>query len=157
MSANLYALFASRFAAARDSVCLELDDGTRYTYADLDAESARYANLLVSLGLKRGDRVAAQVEKSPQSVFLYLGCLRAGFVYLPLNTAYQQGEIGYFVGDAQPGAAFCRPEARPWFEGVPLRLEVPAAPRHSTLLGTRDRAAACLPCPIHAPGTTSRA
>jgi malonyl-CoA/methylmalonyl-CoA synthetase len=157
MSANLYALFASRFAAARDSVCLELDDGTRYTYADLDAETARYANLLVSLGLKRGDRIAAQVEKSPQSVFLYLGCLRAGFVYLPLNTAYQQGEIGYFVGDAQPGAAFCRPEARPWFEGVPHRLELAAAAGHSTRFDTVTSAAEDLACIVYTSGTTGRA
>ena len=102
MSGNLYALLASRFAGARDSVCLQLDDGTRYSYADLDAESARYANLLVSLGLKRGDRVAAQVEKSPQSIFLYLGCLRAGCVYLPLNTAYTLRELDHFFGDATP-------------------------------------------------------
>ena len=157
MSANLYGLFASRFAGARATVCLELDDGTRYTYADLDAESARYANLLVSLGLKRGDRVAAQVEKSPQSVFLYLGCLRAGFVYLPLNTAYQQGEIGYFVSDAQPGAAFCRPEARPWFEGVPHRLELAAAAGHSTRFDTVASAAEDLACIVYTSGTTGRA
>ena len=105
MSDNLYALLASRFAGARDAVCLELEGGNRYSYADLDAETARYANLLLSLGLRRGDRVAAQVEKSARSIFLYLGCLRAGLVYLPLNTAYQQAEVGYFVGDAEPAAA----------------------------------------------------
>src|SRR5262245_40639334 len=110
MAENLYSLLAGAFAGARDSVCLELADGKRYTYADLDAESARYANLLVSLGLKPGDRVATQVEKSEQTVFLYLGCLRAGMVYLPLNTAYQAGEIAHFVTDAEPAAAFCRPE-----------------------------------------------
>ncbi len=157
MSANLYALLASRFAGAPGAGCLELDDGTRYSYADLDAESARYANLLVSLGLKRGDRVAAQVEKSPQSIFLYLGCLRAGCVYLPLNTAYQQSEIGYFVGDAQPGAAFCRPEARPWFEGVPHRLELAAAAGHAPRFDTVASAAEDLACIVYTSGTTGRA
>jgi malonyl-CoA/methylmalonyl-CoA synthetase len=157
MSDNLYALLASRFVGARDTVCLQLDDGTRYSYADLDAESARYANLLVSVGLQRGDRVAAQVEKSPQSIFLYLGCLRAGCVYLPLNTAYQQGEIGYFVGDAQPSAAFCRPEARPWFAGVPHRLELAAAAGHATSFDTVASAAEDLACIVYTSGTTGRA
>lgn len=157
MSGNLYALLASRFAGALDKVCLQLDDGTRYSYADLDAESARYASLLVSLGLKPGDRVAAQVEKSPQSIFLYLGCLRAGCVYLPLNTAYQQGEIGYFVGDAQPAAAFCRPEARPWFEAVPNRLELAAAAGQPTRFDTVASAADDLACIVYTSGTTGRA
>jgi len=101
LSDNLYAMLASRFAQAGGDVCLELDDGTRYSYAELDAESARCANLLASLGLERGDRVAVQVEKSAQVVFLYLGCLRAGLAYLPLNTAYREGEVSYFVGDAE--------------------------------------------------------
>jgi malonyl-CoA/methylmalonyl-CoA synthetase len=133
MSENLYGLVAERFARLPGKVCLELEDGTRYTYADLEAETARYANLLVSLGLKKGDRVAAQIDKSSQTVFLYLGCLRAGFAFLPLNTAYQETEIGYFLGDAQPALAVCRPEARAWFEaaakkaGVPRVLELDAA------------------------------
>lgn len=157
MSANLYALLASRFAGARTTVCLELDDGTRYSYADLDAESARYANLLVSLGLRPGDRVAAQVEKSAQAVFLYLGCLRAGCAYLPLNTAYQQSEIGYFVSDAQPGAAFCRPESRQWFEGVPHRLGLDAAASQPTRFETAASAADDLACIVYTSGTTGRA
>ena len=101
-NANLYSLLSARFASAPEAPALELDDGRRYTYRDLDAESARYASLLTSLGLERGDRVAAQIDKSPQAIFLYLGCLRAGYVYLPLNTAYQTGEIAFFLGDAEP-------------------------------------------------------
>ncbi|HLE66506.1 MAG TPA: malonyl-CoA synthase [Burkholderiales bacterium] len=131
MSDNLYAMLASRFAQAGGDVCLELDDGTRYSYAELDAESARCANLLASLGLERGDRVAVQVEKSAQVVFLYLGCLRAGLAYLPLNTAYREGEVSYFVGDAEPKAAVCRPEARAWFSRVPQLFELDASGRGS--------------------------
>ena len=124
MNDNLYSLLASRFAGSPDAVCLELEDGTRYRYADLEAETARYANLLVSLGLERGDRVAAQVDKSAQTVFLYLGCLRAGCVYLPLNTAYREAEIEYFLGDAQPKLAVMRPESKVWFEPVARRCRV---------------------------------
>jgi malonyl-CoA/methylmalonyl-CoA synthetase len=156
MSENLYSFLASAFSAAADAVCLELEDGTRHTYAELDAESARYANLLVSLGLKRGDRVAAQVEKSAQTVFLYLGCLRAGMVYLPLNTAYQEGEIAYFAADASPRAAFCRPQARAWFKDVPHRLELGAAAGQPARFATAASAADDLACLIYTSGTTGR-
>ncbi len=54
-----------------------------------------------------GDRVAAQVDKHWHVLALYLGCLRAGLVYLPLNTGYQRGELGYFFGDAQPRVVVC--------------------------------------------------
>src|SRR5262245_14337423 len=156
MSDNLYSLLAGRFAHQRDGVCLELPGGKRYTYADLDAESARYANLLVSLGLKAGDRVASQVEKSEHTVFLYLGCLRAGMVYLSLNTAYQQGEVAYFVSDAAPSVAFCRPETRDWYQGVPHRLEPGAAAGQPTTFTTVPRAASDLACLIYTSGTTGR-
>jgi malonyl-CoA/methylmalonyl-CoA synthetase len=155
MGENLYSALSAAFARARDSVCLELADGRRYTYADLDAESARYANLLVSLGLKPGDRVAAQVEKSEQTVFLYLGCLRAGMVYLPLNTAYQSGEIAHFVSDAEPGVVFCRAEAREWFKGVPHRLDLGAAGQPAAF-ATVSRGRDDLACLIYTSGTTGR-
>ena len=66
--------------------------------------------MLLDLGVKPGDRVAAQVEKSAEALMLYLGSLRAGAVYLPLNTAYTAGEIRYFLGDAEPTLFVCRPE-----------------------------------------------
>jgi malonyl-CoA/methylmalonyl-CoA synthetase len=153
---NLYALFAERFAAALDAVCLELEDGRRYTYAQLEEESARYANLLTGLGLQRGDRVAAQIDKSPRTVFLYLGCLRAGLVYLPLNTAYQEGEIAYFVKDAEPKAAFCRPQARRWLKGVPHLLELGAAAGQASRFATVASRPGDLACIIYTSGTTGR-
>jgi malonyl-CoA/methylmalonyl-CoA synthetase len=156
MSDNLYSVLAAGFARSRDAICLELSDGKRYTYADLEAESARYANLLVSLGLIPGDRVAAQVEKSEHTVFLYLGCLRAGMVYLPLNTAYQQGEVAYFATDAAPRVAFCRPEARDWYHGVPHRLELGAAAGQPATFASAARSPDDLACLIYTSGTTGR-
>jgi malonyl-CoA/methylmalonyl-CoA synthetase len=156
MSENLYFALAAAFSAKSGAVCLELEDGTQHTYADLDAESARYANLLVSLGLKRGDRVAVQVEKSAHTVFLYLGCLRAGMVYLPLNTAYQEGEIAHFVADASPRAVFCPPRARAWFKDVPHRLEIGAAAGQPASFATAASAADDLACLIYTSGTTGR-
>ncbi|HSO08241.1 MAG TPA: malonyl-CoA synthase [Pelomicrobium sp.] len=114
MNANLYAILKRCFPASADAPLLESDTGERYSYGELDRETARLARFLVSLGLKPGDRVAAQIDKSPQGLFLYLATLRAGLVFLPLNTAYQKGEIGYFLGDAEPGLMVCRPDAEGW-------------------------------------------
>ena len=80
----------------------ELLDGRWYRYQDVDDVSARFANALVDLGVEPGDRVAVQVEKSIEAIMLYLGTIRAGAVFLPLNTAYTAAEIEYFVGDAEP-------------------------------------------------------
>ena len=74
------------------------------TYADIDRRSAAMAAVLREDGVSPGDRVVCQVEKSPDAIALYLACLRAGFIYVPLNTAYTAEEVGYFVGDAEPTA-----------------------------------------------------
>jgi malonyl-CoA/methylmalonyl-CoA synthetase len=106
---NLYALFESRFPADRSRTFIEVPGGRAWSYGDLEAESGRIANRLRALGVVPGDRVAVQVEKSPEALFLYLACLRAGAIYLPLNTAYKAGEIGYFLGDAEPRVFVCDP------------------------------------------------
>ena len=73
----------------------------------------QYANALVSLGVKPGDRVAAQVEKGVDALFLYLGCLRAwGRYFLPLNMAYKDKELAYFINDAEPALVVCTSVAR---------------------------------------------
>lgn len=108
---NAYTYFARAFALRLPEIVIECDHGERYTYADLDRESARFAAYLSGLGLRQGDRVAAQIDKSPQALFLYLACLRAGLCYLPLNTAYQPDELRYFLQDAKPGLIVCRPAA----------------------------------------------
>ena len=111
MSDNIYALFESRFPADRSRDFIEVSGGPRYSYADLEATSARYARLLARLGVVEGDRVAAQVEKSPEALFLYLACMRARAIYLPLNTAYRSAELDYFLRDAEPAVVVCAPEA----------------------------------------------
>ncbi len=92
-----------------DRLALEVPGGARFTYAELAAEAGRLANALGAAGVKPGDRVAVQVEKSARNLVLYLACLRAGAVYLPLNTAYTLAELAYFVGDAEPGLIVCDP------------------------------------------------
>ena len=100
-SANLFDLIAAR-APHPDKLALETRDATALTYGELFKRSARAANALVALGVKPGDRVAAQIEKSTDMIVVTLACLRAGAVLLPLNTAYTLAELEYFLGDAVP-------------------------------------------------------
>jgi malonyl-CoA/methylmalonyl-CoA synthetase len=88
---------------------IESADGAVLTYADVYAWSGRFAAALATQGVGAGDRVAVQVDKSPQVLMLYLGCLRLGAVFLPLNTAYPPAEIAYFLQDATPRLFVARP------------------------------------------------
>ncbi|AOZ07388.1 malonate--CoA ligase [Cupriavidus malaysiensis] len=121
MNANLFALFESRFPADRSACCIETHDGLYYSWDDLDRATAKLANLLASLQLPEGSRVAVQVEKSPEALFLYLATLRAGYVYLPLNTAYQEAEIDYFLGNAEPAVVVCSSANFHWVSKLAFR------------------------------------
>jgi len=110
-NANLYALFQQRFPKDLDAPALAVPNGETISYGGLDAMSARIAGVFSKLAIRKGDRVAVQVDKSPQAVALYLACLRIGAVYLPLNTAYTPTEVAYFLGDAEPSLLVCRPQA----------------------------------------------
>ncbi|MCD0504011.1 malonate--CoA ligase [Bordetella petrii] len=116
-NANLYTVLAGGFPADRSQVALETPD-LLYTWDDIDRASACLANLLVSLGLPEGARVAVQVEKSPEALLLYLATLRAGYVYLPLNTAYREAEVAYFLGDAEPSVVVCASKNLDWVRRV---------------------------------------
>jgi malonyl-CoA/methylmalonyl-CoA synthetase len=124
MNDNLYTLFESRFPRDRSQPLLILGDGRVIAYAQAEDACARYASFLAGLGLSPGDRVAVQVEKSPEALLLYLACLRAGLVYLPLNSAYQQGEVGYFLENAEPGAVIAQPRSMPWLEPLAAGLGI---------------------------------
>jgi malonyl-CoA/methylmalonyl-CoA synthetase len=107
--ASLYQLIERRIEAGRAAPVLETPAGRHLTYGDLERGSGQIANLLQAAGVAPGDRVAVQVEKSPEVILLYLACLRAGAVYLPLNTGYTQAELDYFFGDAEPRVIVCDP------------------------------------------------
>ena len=109
MSHNIYELFASKFAESLTSPFLSVPGGLTYTYGQLDRRSAAIATVLTEAGAQPGDRVVVQVDKSAESVALYLACLRGGFVYVPLNTAYTPEEVGFFLGDADPTVFVCKP------------------------------------------------
>ena len=104
-------LFSRLFDGLADTgrLAIETAGGTRISYADLIAHAGRTANVIVSRGVKPGDRVAAQTEKSVEALVLYLATVRAGAVFLPLNTAYTLNELDYFIGDAEPSLIVCDP------------------------------------------------
>jgi malonyl-CoA/methylmalonyl-CoA synthetase len=171
---NLYDRFRSGFPEPAAPFA-HLPDRRVYTYADVEAATARFANALTALGVAPGDRVAVQVEKSIEALMLYLGCARAGAVFLPLNTAYTPAEIEYFLGDAEPRVFVCDPSKadalRRVADGAGARLEtlgvwtssdasagtladraMAASPEFATL----DRSGKDLAAILYTSGTTGR-
>ena len=100
--ASFFSLLRSRFAKHPEKTAIRTGDGRRIAYAELDDLSARYGRALLAQGARPGDRVAYQTEKSPEGLLLYLGCLRAGLVALPMNPAYLADEVGYMLENAEP-------------------------------------------------------
>jgi malonyl-CoA/methylmalonyl-CoA synthetase len=119
---NLFAALRAAFPVDLDAVAIEThsetDNALHYTWRDLDRATAMLANLLQSLGLPVGARIAVQVDKSVEALLLYLATLRAGYVFLPLNAAYQRAEVAYFVGDAEPAMVVCAPKNFGWVSKI---------------------------------------
>ena len=142
---NLFAALRAAFPAALDDVAIETDNGLLYSWRDLERSTAMMAILLQSLKLPDGARVAVQVEKSVEAMVLYLATLRAGYVFLPLNTAYQSAEMDYFIGNAEPAVVVCSSANFGWLS----KLAFTAGTQHVfTLNDDRtgsllDRAAHC--------------
>lgn len=120
-NANLFAALRAAFPHNLDAIAIETDTGLNYSWRDLERATAMMANLLQSLKLPQGSRIAVQVEKSVEAVMLYLATLRAGYVFLPLNTAYQSAEIEYFIGDAEPAVVVCSSRNFGWVSKIAFK------------------------------------
>jgi len=131
MSENLFSTIAARCADG-DAVFIRHPDGTALSYRQAFARAGRFANVLAELGVAPGDRVAVQVEKSENAILLYLGCQRAGAVFLPLNTGYTGPELAYFLGDAEPRVFVVDPAA----EARSDEIRRQAGVAHLATLGT---------------------
>ena len=122
---NLFAALRAAFPTNLDSIAIETADVEKpvlkYSWRDLDKATAMVANLLASLQLPKGARVAVQVEKSVEAAILYLATLRAGYVFLPLNTAYQSAEIEYFIGNAEPSVVVCTGKNFGWVSKIAFK------------------------------------
>ncbi|TVP43040.1 MAG: malonyl-CoA synthase [Halomonas sp.] len=171
MSHNLFEAFAAQMRERADADFITTREGRRYSYRDALTISAQLAGALTELGVKQGDRVAVQVDKSPEAILLYLACLRIGGVYLPLNTGYTGDEIRYFLNDAEPALFVCRPQMKEEAQALATETGCPAvatlgaaaegslmdqasfaAPREEIVaLGERDLAAI-----LYTSGTTGR-
>ncbi len=109
-NANFFRALHGAYHDKRDRPFLTMPSGESLSYGEIDVLTARMAGALLAAGAKPGDRIAVQVEKSPENVALYLGAMRAGLTYVPLNTAYTADEVDYFLNDAQPAIFVCAPD-----------------------------------------------
>jgi malonyl-CoA/methylmalonyl-CoA synthetase len=142
---NLFCALRAGFPADLDSIAFETDGGLCYSWKDVERATAMMANLLQQLQLEPGARVAVQVEKSVEAAMLYLATLRAGYVFLPLNTAYQSAEIEYFVENAEPAVVVCSSKNFGWVSPIAFKAGAKAVytlddDRTGSLL---ERAAPC--------------
>ena len=139
MNANLHALIEAHFPPGREQPCLLVPGAPVVHYDELAQASARIANALVRAGCAKGDRVAVQADKHWHVLALYLACLRAGLVYLPLNTAYRKGELEYFFADAEPRVIVCRPETLGMMETIANGATVLTVDARGGEIGDRAR------------------
>jgi malonyl-CoA/methylmalonyl-CoA synthetase len=118
---NLFAALRAAFPADLNAIAVETDNGLNYSWQDIERATAMLANLLLSLKLPPASRIAVQVEKSVEAMLLYLATLRAGYVFLPLNTAYQSAEIEYFIGNAEPAVVVCSSKNFGWVSKIAFK------------------------------------
>ncbi|MGY4830900.1 malonate--CoA ligase [Sphaerotilaceae bacterium SBD11-9] len=175
MNHSLFAALRGAFPHDLDRTAIETADGAGspafYTWRDLDRATAMLANLLDSLQLPAGSRVAVQTEKSVEALMLYLAVLRAGYVYLPLNTAYQAAEIEYFVGNAEPAVVVCSGKNFGWVSQIAFKAGcthvftlnddrsgslLERAAHHSDQHAPAQKEADDLACILYTSGTTGR-
>ncbi len=121
MNANLFSRLFGDLDDA-DLPAIETPEGRRITYGDLIAFSGRLANILAARGVRPGDRVAVQAEKSVPNLALYLATVRAGAIYLPLNDAYTLNELDYFIIDAEPSLVVCDPSKAEGIQAIASKV-----------------------------------
>lgn len=132
---NLFSRLSTCFPADRTAAFATFLDGSVFSYADLERRSAQFANLLRQRDVSPGDRVAVQAAKSVDMLMLYLGCLRAGAIFLPLNTAYTAAELDYFLNDASPRLFICDPSGLERLQTIASKAGV----SHVETLGEQGR------------------
>jgi malonyl-CoA/methylmalonyl-CoA synthetase len=159
---SLFSVFAAKVQQRADAQALLCDDGTQLSYTGLRHFAGQFAARLRERGIVPGDRIVVQVEKSPAAVALYLACLQVGAIFVPLNTAYTDAEVGYFLDDAQP-ALFVHDPAREalWGQSVALGQDAQSifwaeALRGGPDLDVTSRAADDVAAICYTSGTTGR-
>ena len=123
---NLFTRLDAAMQKAGNSPAFVQPDGFQLRYDQLRSITGRFANALSALGVKPGDRVMVQAEKSITGVCIYLAVLKIGAVYNPLNTAYTAAEVAYFIGDAEPAVLIVSRAAKPALAALPAAKAIKA-------------------------------
>ena len=118
---NLYLRYREGFPKDLSTPCIELKDGSIISYKELEDQSSQYANGFSNLGLKPGDRISVQVNKSPEVLYIYLACLRSNLIFHPLNTAYKDHELSFLLEDADPTLFICEKEVYEKIDSLNLK------------------------------------
>ena len=125
MNKNLYKIFFDEFNQIETNICFDIPGKRQWSYKEIDNLSSLFASYLKSIGLKKGDRIISQTEKSVASIGLYLACLRTGIIYTPLNTSYTLKEVEYFIENIQPKLFVCTPDKMDSISLVCKKLNIP--------------------------------
>ncbi len=132
---NLYLKYREGFPEDLNKPCIELNDGSIITYRELENQSAQYAKGFLDLGLKIGERVSVQVNKTPEILFIYLACIRANLIFHPINTAYKDDELSFLLEDANPSLFICEKEVYKKIDALKLKKQ----PDHIFTLQLNDK------------------
>ena len=125
MNKNLYKILFDEFNQIETNICFDIPGKRQWSYKEIDNFSSLFASYLKSIGLKKGDRIISQTEKSVASIGLYLACLRTGIIYTPLNTSYTLKEVEYFIENIQPKLFVCTPDKMDSISLVCKKLNIP--------------------------------
>lgn len=158
MNGNLFDLLRTHWSVAPDRQFLVPDAGDPLTYRDVDNRSGQFATALRTLGAGPGDRVVVQIDKSTDAVAIYLACLRLGVVYVPLNTAYTEAEVNYFLDDAEPVLYIHQKDVGvdPSTAAISVTDLADTASASTPWLGVETRLADDLAAMVYTSGTTGR-
>ena len=162
--ASLFGLIADRLGDRTDHPFLIDPAGAVLTYGDMLARTAQLAQAMAAQSVRPGDRVVVKLEKSPEAILLYLACLRAGYVFLPINPGFKHIETRHILADAAPSLAICaaggEAEMRAGLGADGSVLSIDAleaeASRQASRFETRQGRADDLAVILYTSGTTGR-
>ncbi len=171
---NFFAQIAAVASRQAQRPCWIEPSGAALSWTQVCRGAARAAAALRQCGVLPGDRVLVQVEKSAAALQLYLGCLQAGAVFVPLNVSYTDAEIRYFIADAEPRLIVCDPARAAGIGaiavaagGVPVQTlsaagegswatQLNAPPPDAVAAAIEPRSGAQLAAIVYTSGTTGR-
>ena len=158
---NLFSRFSQCFPEEENTFLID-DEGVCHTYADLEKKSSDIAYNLVEKGLRPGDRVTLIAQKSLNALWIYLGCLRAGAVFHPINPDYSKPEMVFFLNDARPkflvtdgGASLKIGNLASQVESIEEHLQIPLVDREGLLCSPGNEDQVNFPCHVNTRNDTA--